>query len=81
MAKVTRTTILIPVALILMTIVNFKEKNRANVKVKRLSTNRKILSLEKFMRNMESLISKYLIVITSSLVTCISFNVASKKSQ
>ena len=55
MAKVTRTTILIPVALILMTIVNFKEKNRANVKVKRLSTNRKILSLEKFMRNMEAL--------------------------
>ena len=40
-----------------MTNVNLK-KNRTNVEVKRFNINRKISSLEIFMRNMESLISK-----------------------
>ena len=42
----------------------FSKEIRSNVKVKRFNTNRKILSLGIFMRNMESLISKILMVKT-----------------
>ena len=46
----------------------FSKEIRSNVKVKRFNTNRKILSLGIFMRNMESLISKILMVKTVEML-------------